>query len=99
MQRRLPLPDRIQNAPDLELGLELYLGAFYDLDSCRTIGWGEGPIPWTAVEQYAQLNEIEGEQRADLHYHVRQLDTAYLQFRASKAGKNAPPPPATPGGK
>lgn len=85
MQRKLPLPDRIKDAPDLELGLELYLGAFWDLDSCRPLGWAEGPIPWTVIEQYAQLNELEGEQREMLHYHVRQLDNAYLKHRHEKA--------------
>ncbi len=87
MQRRLPLPDRIQNAPELELGLELYYGAFWDLDSCRPLGMGEGPIPWIAIEQYAQLNDIVGDQREMLHFHIRQLDNAYLQHRASKMNK------------
>lgn len=87
MQRRLPLPDRIQNAPELELGLMLYLVAFWDLDSCRPLGYGEGPIPWTTIEQYAQLNGIEGEQCEMLHYHVRQLDNTYLKHRASKRPK------------
>lgn len=84
MQRKLPLPDKMQNAPELELGLELYLGAFWDLDSCRPLGMGEGPIPWIAIEQYSQLNGIEGEQREMLHHHIRQLDNAYLKFRLSK---------------
>lgn len=85
MARKLPLPDRIQNAPDLELGLELYMGAFWDLDSCRPLGYGEGPIPWTTIEQYAQLNGIEGEQREMLHHHIRQLDNAYLKHRLAKS--------------
>jgi len=87
MQRRLPLPDRIQNAPDLELGLELYLAAFWDLDSCRPLGFGEGPIAWTTIEQYAQQNDYTGEQRDMLHYHIRQLDNTYLKHRVEKNKK------------
>ena len=31
------IPDKIANAPQLELGLDLYLSAFFDLESDRQV--------------------------------------------------------------
>lgn len=67
------------------MGLEFFYQAFRDLNSCRTQGMSEGPIPWTAIEQYCQLNSIEGQQKEDLFHHVREMDDAYLTFYANKA--------------
>src|SRR5690606_27660978 len=80
----LPLPQAIQNAPELLPGLALYYNAYVELDSCRPFGLGPGPIPWTAVEQYAQLLGFDREQTEDLHHHVRAMDRAYLEHWRSK---------------
>lgn len=69
------------------MGLTLFLSAFYDLDSCRPVGWEEGPIPWTAMADYCDRLDIQGDQREDLIYHVRQLDIEYLKYKASKRPK------------
>jgi hypothetical protein len=87
MRRGLPLPDRIQNAPVLAPGLGLYLRAFYDLDSCRPIGMGEGPIPWSAIEQWCQALDLDEEESDDVHTLVRRLDNAYLRHREAKRPK------------
>jgi hypothetical protein len=87
MRERLPLPHAIQSAPDLWLGLELYYGAFVDLNTCRQSGWSVSPIPWTAIADYARAFRIEGEQRDDLFFFVRAMDTAYLEFCEKKAAK------------
>jgi hypothetical protein len=82
---RLPFPNKIQNAPQLKLGLELYYSAFGDLNSCRQMGYGEGPIPWNAINEYAVLNDFSDEQSEDLVYFVRELDVAYLKHRSDKS--------------
>lgn len=87
MRRGLPLPDKIQNAPELRPGLELYLRAYYELDSCRAIGMGEGPIPWTALDQWAGRLGLDEEERGDLFYLVRRLDNAYLEHVSKKRSK------------
>jgi hypothetical protein len=84
----MPLPSRIQNAPEVEIGLGLFLNAFYDLDSCRPVGWEEGPIPWTAMAEYCLAHDIHGEQREALLHHVRALDLEYLKYRRSKRPKS-----------
>lgn len=81
----LPLPDRIQNAPSILPGLELYYIGFLDLTSSRQIGgMGIGPIPWLAVEQYCQVMELDDDQRTAMHFHVTELDKAYIRHQQKK---------------
>lgn len=89
VRMRSPYPDAIANAPELHPGLNLFYTAFLDLTSCRTLGYSQGPIPWLAIDHYCQANEIEGEQREDVFYHVAHLDKAYLDWSSKK---NAPAP-------
>jgi len=96
MRERLPLPQRIQDAPELHLGMELYYGAFQDLHTCRPSGWGAQPIPWSAISDYADSLRLDEEQRGDLFYFVRALDGCWLDYHRSKdesgklQRKNAP---------
>lgn len=66
------------------MGLEFYYQAFVELNSCRMQGMSEGPIPWTAIEQYCQLKDITGHQKEDLFTHIEEMDAAYLQHGANK---------------
>lgn len=84
VRQRRPLPNAIANAPELQLGLELFFGAFMDLTSERHVGFGEGPIPWRAVREWCNEHEVLGLQRDDVQYHVNKLDTVYLEHRARK---------------
>lgn len=88
MRDGLPLPDRIKDAPELQLGLELFFGAFLELSSCRFIGLEEGPIPWLAIHQYCQAYRIRGEQREDMFLHIRSMDNAYFKHKESKRGES-----------
>lgn len=67
------------------MGLEFYFTAFLELTSCRTIGFGVGPIPWLAIIKYCEIHEVEGDQRDDLIYHVQVLDGVYLDWENKKA--------------
>lgn len=56
--------------------LERIRGAFHELSTCRQIGMALGPIPWTAIDRYAERHGIgDFEQFATL---VRACDAAYL---------------------
>lgn len=85
LQMGRPLPKRIQDAPELRFGLDLYYGAFFDLNSCRMSGWAEGPIPWTSIKDYCIAHELDDEQIEDMFYLVRAMDNAYLDFHLKKA--------------
>jgi len=81
-----PIPDRIANAPKLEHGLEIYLQAFFDLDTERNRGNGICPIPWSSVSDYARAFEFDAEQTEDLHYFIRKLDQENMKRLANKTG-------------
>ena len=82
--RKKPLPDRIQNAPDLFLGLELFFNAFVELNTCRSTGWSAGPIPSWCIDEFADRSELNEEETEDLHYHIRMMDAAFLKYTARK---------------
>lgn len=87
---RQPMPERIQNAPELNAGLELFLEAFFELDTERT----EGAIPWSSVVRYAEVYQFEEVQFGDLLHHLRTLDPVLMKYRSKKAEerikRNAP---------
>lgn len=80
-----PIPEVIKNAPDLMVGLELFYNAFVELNSSRQFGFSEGPIPWKAIHDYCDANEIQGEQRSDLFYFVNEMDSEYLEILREKS--------------
>lgn len=84
MREGLALPNKIQNAPELGFGLQLYMGAFLDLNTDRPTGWGPTQIPFSAIMAYADVYQIEGEQREDLLYFVRGMDAAFLDYHSKK---------------
>lgn len=88
MRQRKPLPEKIANAPELMLGLELYYSAFWDLTTCRQLGFGAaGAIPWSAIKDYAVAFDFDEEQAEDLFYFIRKMDNAYLEFYKPKEEK------------
>lgn len=88
-RRHKPLPDRIENAPDLLLGLELYFEAFVELNTCRSTGWSAGPIPAWCVAEYSSRIGLSGEEAEDLHYHVRAMDSEFLKHVERQSRKKA----------
>lgn len=81
------MPDRIVNAPELRIGLQLYLQAFFDLDSERTHAFNPTPIPWTAIKEYATAHELDEEQTDDLFYFVKRMDNEHLNRLQAKIKK------------
>lgn len=87
MRSGMPLPEKIRNAPALELGLDFFFRAWVELGSCRSVGMEEGPIPWDSIRKYCNEYDIVGELREDTFYLVRSMDNAYLDSRREKAKK------------
>lgn len=79
-QGRRPRPQWLQNAPTLLPGLDFYFVAFNELTTCRSIGMGVGPIPWTVIQEFADREGLDGEERACLLYLIRSMDNAYLDW-------------------
>lgn len=85
---RQPLPDRIANAPELYEGLQLYLQAFFDLDSERSHGMGITMIPWQSINYYAMAYEFTDDQKEDLMYFIRKMDVAHTKRLQEKNKSN-----------
>lgn len=93
------VPQYIQDAPELEVGLDFLFTAFNKLSSCRPPTFaGVSRIPWTAVSMYCRDYEIVDEDREDFEYVIEQVDLKYIKYLSDKAEKDrarnakAPPP-------
>lgn len=82
-----PLPERIQNAPELCLGNLLFYQGFLELTSSRQIGKVLGPIPVLKMLEYCELVDIDGELRTDFIWIVTRLDQKYLEW-SKASGKS-----------
>jgi hypothetical protein len=80
----VPLPDRIQNAPILTKGLELYYAGFMDLMASRQTGFGIGPIWWKTIQEYCDYHKLDEDQTEAMHFLVQQMDVAYLKHLEKK---------------
>lgn len=80
----MPVPKRIQEAPELVRGLELYYTGFCELSDSRSIGMAPGPISWITVQQYCLMNELTEEQTYRMHRYVRKMDAAFLEHKLRK---------------
>lgn len=80
-----PLPDRIQNAPNLSPELEIYYRAFWELSTCRSVGFALGPIPWLAIRKYAEVGEFDSDMTQELHYYIRAMDERYLRWASDRS--------------
>ena len=56
--------------------------AFIDLGTCRQVGMAAGPIPWTAIQRYAEVNRFGEDETWMLHGVVRHLDSLWLKNNA-----------------
>jgi len=93
---RKPVPDKIANPPPLPPGCELFVTAYFELDTERRFPGGR--IPYSTITSWCDENGIDDrEQRQLLHEHVKTMDLAYLQWAAEKQAKanKQPEPPSS----
>ena len=58
--------------------------AFGELHTCRGIGMEAGPIPWTAIDRYAERHGIEGDDFEEFLILVRAMDDEYREATRPK---------------
>lgn len=80
----LPLPEKIENAPSLRPGLELYYIGFMDLLASRQVGMGMGPIWWTTIQEYCEKKGLDLEQTEAMHHHISAMDNVYMKHSQKK---------------
>lgn len=62
----------------------MFMNAFHRLSTCRQVGMGLGPIPWTVIGEYARVQELDQEHTDMLYYHVEALDAEFLKWSAKQ---------------
>lgn len=87
MRTGQPMPERIANAPELKMGLQLYMQAFFELDCERSHALAPTSIPRSKVEDYARAYDFDEEQTEDLHYFIRQMDNKHIERLTAKMPK------------
>jgi len=73
----------LESKPSLT-GYEWLYEAFVRLTTCRQIGMSQGPIPWTAIDQYATAEGLDEDERFMLFAVVRHMDTLFLDYSHQK---------------
>lgn len=81
LRARTKIPQKIVDAPNLRAGLDFFYLSFQHLLTCRNMN---GVIPYTDIEAYCSAHGIGGQQKDDLHYHIRKLDNAYSDYQEKK---------------
>ena len=80
-----PVPRKIKNKPELLSGLEFYLRAFNELDSCRQIGMAQGLIPWSAINDYSLRYNLHNEDFDYFSLIIASVDREFLAWQSTKA--------------
>lgn len=66
--------------PELLIGAASIWEAFWRLTTTRQSGMGVGPIPWTAIDRYAQRHAIDDPDDFDeLTELIMTMDQTYLE--------------------
>lgn len=78
------MPEKIQNAPSLMPGLELYYLGFLDLMESRIAGMGVSPIWWNVIQAYCEANGLDEFQTFAMHYHIKNMDRAFIKHQNKK---------------
>ena len=86
------LPSFVFAESPLAPGLDLYLDAFYALDSSRPIGMALGRIPWLAIREFGREMSMDAEELQRLHYLISRLDAHYLTRENEKVNAAAKAP-------
>lgn len=71
------LPDVIIAPPALGIGLQLYLDAYFDLETERPLGFGFAKIPWSKIRFYADRNHFSQDQFDELVFLIKELDVVH----------------------
>lgn len=70
-------------APPLAPRLAIVWSAFWELNSCRQAGMTLGPIPWTAIDRWAESEGLADRER--FRRLIRSLDIAFVEAADEKA--------------
>lgn len=75
------------NRPHLLPGLDFYLQAYFDLQNDRPMGMAVGPIPWSSIVTWAQINDMDADDLHELNYLIRAMERADRDYEQKKEKK------------
>lgn len=83
------MPAGYLDRPDIREGLDFIWDAFWSLSSDRQVGMGEGGIPFTAIDRYAQRYGMDRLDDFDRFQSlIRGLDGEYLTIRGEQSKRD-----------
>lgn len=74
-----PIPDKLANPPQIALGTEFYIGAYFELDTERSKSMGTERIPFSSILYYGQYMGFIDDALDDFVYLMRAIDNAMLK--------------------
>ena len=83
-KQNMPVPDKIKNAPELNIGLMFYWKAYQDLTSDRDVGMGVGPIPWLSMDSWGARNRVRGDDFERLVAILKDMDATFMEHNSRK---------------
>lgn len=86
----IKVPEIIANPPKLQADLEIFLEAFYELDTERNHGMGLARIPGSAIRTYAEEYGLDKEETS---FFIRKMDNHHIERLGSRLnhGKSSGP--------
>ena len=87
IKRGLNLPQWYLEDPAPGPQDDFYLRAFWDLSTEREVGFGVGPIPWSKIVEYGELEGLDLDVMRSFVRVVREMDTGYLKWQSDEADK------------
>ena len=58
----------------------MFYSAFWDLTTCRPSGWSTQHIPWSAIVEWGQVNQLDSEEMDDLVFYIREMDGEFITY-------------------
>jgi hypothetical protein len=78
---------RVTQPPELFLGFNFYIEAYWRLHTCRPQGMTEiAWIPWTAINEYAKRYGMEEVAFYRFVFFIERMDEAFRNYVKSKSG-------------
>lgn len=77
-------PEPLLHKPLLDMGLKMYLDAFYDLNTERHHGMGYMRIPHSKIREHGLFYGFDEEQMHNLLFYITHMDTAFIKALKEK---------------
>lgn len=78
--------------PQVDDGVMIMLRAYVEVSSCRSVGFGLGPIPWTAMVDWCVWHRLERDVANHVIKVLRLVDQETLRRQAADNRAKAPKP-------